>query len=292
MKYLIVALTFVLAMTSCSEDFFSTTLEIDPPAYTPQIVTHAFLNFDNKEINIQVSETTSITDVNNNGNNRSDAIVTLFNESDETQVIEATASAFSDFNFGQFNIITADNEYKLNVSVPGYDEIAFASQTIPSNVVIKDIVFKEDGGIDNEGDDRSAVNIVIEDLANEENFYEIFVMIANENNSYFTTFASSNDPVVSRGYNYNSILLSDATFNGEDKELKVQMYPITNAEAENRLFIKFRTVTKEYYQFSKTLERFDESKDNPFATPIQIYTNFENGIGVFSVFRERFEKVF
>lgn len=283
----------ICMLTACGEDFFTTTLEIDPPAYTPQIVTHAFLNYDTKEFNALVSETTSLTDIDAQGQLRSDATITILSDTGAEQFIDNNNSFI--FNFRSTNVIDTESLYEIEVQVPGFETVSKASQQILSNVKVSDFKFSQNGGIDNDGNGRSSVDIVIEDPVDEENYYEICIMLWNGsigNPNYNSTYTSSNDPIVSRSYNYNSVLLSDATFNGNNKELKLQMYTISEDDAAQRLYLKTRTVTKEYYQFSRTLERFDELEDNPFATPVQIFTNFDNGIGIFSVYRESLLKVF
>lgn len=289
----IVLVALVFIMSSCDEDFFSTTLDIDPPEHTPQVATHAFLNYDTKEIEVLVSETVSITEVDTKISERDDATVSLIADATAAQVIPLTDN-FTGFNYKESEIPQANDAYTLRVNLPGFEE-ATSTQKVPTRVSVTQVEFVEDGGIDNDGEERSAIDIVINDPADEENFYEIFVLVDSDpdpNQEFFySTYADSNDPIVSRGYNYDGVLLSDASFNGTAKNLRIQMYPTDQQEVDQKIWIKFKSVSKEYFQFTKTLERFDELDGNPFATPIQIFTNFDKGVGIFSVHREELIKI-
>ena len=289
----IVLVALVFMMSSCGEDFFSTTLDIDPPEHTPQVATHAFLNYDTQEIEVLVSETLSITKVDARIGERDDATVNLIADA-TTELIIPLTDNFIGFNYKESAILQANDEYTLRVSLPGFEE-ASSTQKIPTKVTVSDIQFFEDGGIDNDGEDRSAIDIVINDPAGEENFYEIFVLVDSDpdpNKEFFySTYADSNDPIVSRGYNYDGVLLSDASFDGTAKNLRIQMYPTDQQEVDEKIWLKVKSVSKDYFQFTKTLERFNELDGNPFATPIQIFTNFDKGVGIFSVHREELIKI-
>ncbi len=282
----------VLICSSCGEDFFTTTLEIDPPEHTDQLVTNAFLNIDDGKIEVAVSQTYSVVDVDQEFELVNDAEVILRNDQGLDQLVPASGQDFG-FNYFADDIVSQGNTYELEVKYGSFNSRATAS--IPNLVTLYDFEFIEDGGIDSEGEDRSRVEFSFDDPEDEENYYELTIYMSNEGDPTlpsYATYTDTNDPSGSRGYNYQSLLISDASFDGERKRFKALMYPTTKEEVEGRLFVRWKVVSKEYFQYSKTLNIASELEDNPFATPVQIFTNFEGGIGIFSVYREKNYSVF
>lgn len=48
------------------------------------------------------------------------------------------------------------------------------------------------------------------------------------------------------------------------------------------IIVEFTTLSREYYLFKQSLIKFNESQNNPFSEPIKVYTNVENGYGIFA----------
>ncbi len=283
---------FVVFIISCSEDFFSTTLEIDPPEHTDQLVTNAFLNIDEGLIEVVVSKTYSVADVDQEFDLVDDAVVILKDDQSLDQRIEYNGEEFG-FNYTNDQILSSSNNFDLEVNYADFR--AKASASAPCVVELSEFEFIADGGIDSDGEDRSRIEFSFDDPADEENYYALTIFLSNANNPTepaFPTYTDTNDPSGSRGFDFHTLLISDASFNGERKKFKALMYRATNEEVENRVFAKWQMITKEYFQYSKTLNIASDLEDNPFATPVQIFTNFDGGIGIFSVYRERWYSVF
>jgi len=50
-------------------------------------------------------------------------------------------------------------------------------------------------------------------------------------------------------------------------------------------------VTEAYYNFSKTKFARDEiGEDNPFQSPVQLYSNVNDGLGIIALYVEDFKK--
>lgn len=86
------------------------------------------------------------------------------------------------------------------------------------------------------------------------------------------------------------VFTTDATFNGEIKEIKVfiilgysEIFGLTKAPAKtNRLNIKFYSINEEYYKYSESYFKQLIKKNNIFSEPIMVYSNVSNGVGIFS----------
>lgn len=62
-------------------------------------------------------------------------------------------------------------------------------------------------------------------------------------------------------------------------------------ETPGPIVIEVRAVTGDYYLYHNTLSRQLQSRKDPFAEPIQIYTNIVNGLGVFSAYNSLFYSI-
>jgi len=291
--YLVLAIGLVFT-SSCGEDFFSTTLDIDSPEVEDILVTHAFLNVDSSQLSVWVSRTEDILSNSFDREHLEGAQVTLDDDLNNSFLLDLSDTSIREY---EINSISSDaNEVILTTQSPQFTEEAIASQTVPSKTNVVSTKFIEDAGLDIGGDERSAVEVIFNDPLGEENFYEVFVSIRTTNDvtndNIRSTFTDSNDPIVSKGHDFYSVIFDDTTFDGQEKRIDFSLYPISEANAENRVFITWRNITKDYFRFSKTLKSFQEQEDNPFSTPVQIFSNFENGHGIFSVYREQRLSVF
>ena len=58
-------------------------------------------------------------------------------------------------------------------------------------------------------------------------------------------------------------------------------------EMPGPLYMDIRTVTEDYYLYHNSLARQLQSRQDPFAEPIQLFTNIEDGVGVFSAYNQQ-----
>lgn len=110
--------------------------------------------------------------------------------------------------------------------------------------------------------------------------YPTWVMYQDPNNSYESGYSST-----------SSLLLSDYYFNGDEYILDVFLdnYYFNEPyylESGLHFLVEFHSISKDYYYYATSLENYNQSSDfELFATqPVQIYTNIENGLGVFAAY--------
>ena len=290
-KYILIF--FAVILSSCGDDFFSTTLEVDPPTHVDRIVVHAFASATESNIKIKVSKSVALDqDADAEVNN---AEIVLSSSVGQSTIIPLDVFSLFPFNYYlefEDDYFIPGESYTLTVKVDGFEDVTSVQQ-VPKAVEITSLEFYEDGGINNEGDERSGVDFEFTDPM-EENYYEVAVLIdGNLSGNPFTAFSTyleSLDPNTHRGFSFENLLVDDASYNGALKKISVQVYPTTTFQAESKFFFQWRSITKDFYQYSRTLKRFQESQDNPFASPVQIYNNMENGIGIFSISTETYLK--
>ena len=50
--------------------------------------------------------------------------------------------------------------------------------------------------------------------------------------------------------------------------------------SEGRLYVILSTVSEGQYRYTRSVDLQYENDGNPFAEPVQVYTNVENGFGI------------
>lgn len=97
-----------------------------------------------------------------------------------------------------------------------------------------------------------------------------------------------------REHPFKFVFLTDKAFNGQKYKthLAVRDYDFYRAELDEFLVdIHIRSVTKEMYNYFKSLEQRRIFELSPFSEPIIISGNIDNGIGIFGTYSEQVLKV-
>ncbi len=175
--------------------------------------------------------------------------------------------------------------YELRVSAEGFKSVT-STATIPSPIKIDSVVVTE------KSIDRFKTNLTIffQDPPGEDNYYQLLLYSIRkyESNTSLTIIGfSSSDAVLQKpdvslqesDYYYDDALFDDALFDGQFYDLDINFnIPFESIE----MFVVLLTTSESYYNFRKSVVQQKLSEDNPFAEPVPIYTNIENGLGVFA----------
>lgn len=122
-----------------------------------------------------------------------------------------------------------------------------------------------------------------------------------EEGIYRSYHTFSSDPVIkSEGlmdYEPNSILLSDELINGKSYKLKINYAPPFRPDEPNyKLIIQLRSVSEQYYKYSKSLsihKFYQESSIwNGMGTPVPMSSNIEGGYGIFAAYSVTTDTIF
>ena len=284
------AILFLVVLASGCEKFFTTTLTIDPPPHSDQLVIHAFLSDNDSLLPCSVTKSFALLDNITEDQYQDSATVTLFRDGVKVGDLESLDDTFRPFNYGYFNqgaIGSNGVEFEIKVVHPTLGE-ASAKSTMPNLVPIKEIEYKKDVRSGDFGDREDAVEITFDDPLGVENYYEFALIQADTFgsgevfiNDLFTSF---NDPNISEGVKFNYYLLSDESFDG--KEYKFRLFG--NDFSSGAIFVLWRSVSKSTYLYSKSVsDQLDAQDLGTFADPVSIFSNVENGLGVFGLKAER-----
>jgi hypothetical protein len=295
---LIIFCLSAVALTSC-ESFFSQTVEIDPPAYEKQLSLHLSLTDRDTVANVFLSRNYGILEY-------VEELEDYYVEGGTVQILKngqpwlnlqpaggdssyyLTAFLPEPFEMGQ--------TYELRATHPDFPEVR-ATQVVPGDFQTDSARVKRGAVSGPFGDVFDLVDVYIKDPAGVKNYYEItmyglyYLVVQNPNTNeldtldvgYYPIYSEQySDPSVQEGFN-GGALFSDQFFDGQAYKFQAQVYSTGNAP----IFIRIKNVTEDYYKWSRSyLDKLD-SEGNFLVEPVSVFNNLENGLGIFTVAREK-----
>ncbi len=212
------------------------------------------------------------------------------------------------------------NEYTIQIDKAGFDPVeatTFIGPPVPIQDIQYDTTVNEysyydgDSLITEKQINLSEVRLSIADPGGESNYYEImveqyttqYIIEYNpEDESYIITdtitylapvYLTSDDPVVNEGdffsgddrYYGSSLLFPDEIFNGKTYTVRfnVESYSYSQ-EPVKEYIISLRSLSEAQYFYLRSTDLQNETEGNPFAEPVPVYNNIENGYGIFAGF--------
>ena len=305
-------LSAFLLLMSCEEE-----IAFNGSDLAPKLVVNCLIAQDSTFV-AQVKHSISITNTRYDRNYVNNANVKLYENSQFVGllVLDTVKAETNSFNEPQFAYTlngfkaTAGNSYKLEVDVPNYESVS-AQITIPKPVQIvrldtSIITVRESWGGENRyinfavyfkdpPAERNFYRIVIrkktgtfKSWINYPNYYNVQVIqsipLVKSNDISINPTGSSNEDLFDAAPN-NSMVFSDDLFDGKDHAISVftrNDYTYYSTLEFREFTIELHAISKEYYLYAKSLSLFYSKNDDPFAEPVQVYSNIEKGFGIFA----------
>lgn len=94
-------------------------------------------------------------------------------------------------------------------------------------------------------------------------------------------FLDNNDPL----YLNNKYFFTDELFNGKTVDLAFEFF---QRDGFSKYFdtvsfiVELEQIDPSYYLYAVSNKKYDDSRDNPFTEPVQVYTNIKDGYGLFT----------
>jgi len=297
-KYIVVLFGLFL-LGSCGEDFFETTLEVDPPAFEKRLAIHAFGTTRTNDLRVLVTESYGLLDNDNANSLIFSATIKLFKNGSEVYELDPLPHAGQSYDFNYImpqgiHDFEIGALYQLVVEAPGFPR-AVANAIVPNDNDPLKVEFEEDAGSGFDDDGSSGLNVTFQDKPIQSDFYELQALMRFENNGnpyYEWGSTDSFDPATI--YGLDNLLFADDSFDGVEKTIELLINEISLPQDQDdldRLYLNWRVVSEDHYLFNRTAQSFIDNNENPFSSPIQVYSNFENGLGIFSIVNESFIKV-
>ena len=281
------------------------------PGHQPKLVVNCLLDA-STFFEVQISHTSIMTDTNN---------VLIDNAIVEIWMDDQLLEQLPYYSLGIYksedNKPLAGHKYGLIVSANGYETVT-AIDSVPNPINLADAYYIFPAGTDIAGDPYPEFFFSFNDPADEENYYEAVLYTksiqfyeGHYNNdtiahiNYFFVY-SSNDPVlIAEGdldYKPASVYFSDKLFNGKSVTISATTFNMGYGVRDDEPFltgdskiISFRSISYSYYQYRKKwtqhlynqginldIQESEELKVFLFTgEPVNMYSNVENGYGVF-----------
>ena len=279
-----------LTLSNCTKE-----IEFDAQDIAPRIVVNSL--FTNDSIwaahisrSVGVLETTSYTTIN-------DANVNIF-DANANLVTTLTHQGNGLYTSPTGLTPQANQSYTIEASASGYESVN-ASNSIPSAVPIYQLDTVTSTNSD--GETILEATITFQDPPNISNYYMLEVYVTgtwiNEGEQDTIEIREPlqiscddiNVETVNRfnfgGFEntYLYLMVKDQNFDGENYSLTFSV--INYAELKDMdLFGEIRLVntSEEYFNYLKSFNMYQRTINNPFATPVQVYSNVNNGMGIFA----------
>jgi hypothetical protein len=242
----------------------------------------------------------------------SDAVVNIFEDS---QLLTTLSYIPPDARWHEEHGVYASDKAAAVLPKPGktYEIRAHSDQhgdvsafcTMPSSVPVAEVIVNS-----RDLDDNSMIplTVLFNDPPDEENFYELYVRTtsvftdpANNISQQYSTESPvyTLDPLFyqkSESFDFLDasgkpfpVLFSDDGFDGRLLRIncKASVYPFSTSPSQKIYYeIIVRALSKEYYQYIVTRKLQQAARRDPFAQPVKIYSNVENGFGIFAAYNQ------
>ncbi len=170
--------------------------------------------------------------------------------------------------------------YKITAEAPDYEPVS-AVQQVPILPNVSNPEYSPESRPNLDGYLMDALTIQLQDPLDSDDYYEFNVFLRyDQGGGWGSTWTESITPGVERGGN-GTFLLNDNLFDGGTYNVELLVPPRDTAEVDFR--IEINSISRDKYLFFKSLEAYYLAQDNPFAEPVIVHTNVENGQGIFSM---------
>jgi len=296
------AIALLLIGTSCE-----TIVEVDLPENPPKLVVNSYFNSDSLWA-VHVSKSQFVLD-----NAELQRI-----ENANVKVTKGDGTTFT-LSHDEDGFYRSDSErpvlgqtYDIEVTAPDFESVS-ATNVIPSPVIIESV---DTVSVRNDGEDQIELRIKFTDNGATKDYYEVNLFakresfISDSSGQAGDTFTFSeriffeSDDLVFTDQAFESTsgsAFTDDIINGKNYQLKLQIYPYfigggvpndpgnpnpdpnpSGFNEEIDLIIELRTVSEDYYKYSTSYANFQWTNGDPFAQPVRVHSNIQNGFGIFA----------
>lgn len=291
--YLIVSLFSVFTF-SCE-----TTVEVKLPDQESKIVVNATLSPDSV-ITVHISKSVGALENKQKSIIYSAKVKLYENDVFKEELVLNTQGFFSSPSLFK---PSPEKNYKIEVTASNYKSVMAVSKVpsivIPTSITYIDSAFTENDPFSGNKEWYSQIDVTINDDATVTNYYAIQLL---QQTPVFDTLdniiAYSLNPVYIKTNNPNAevtdtdCMISDEFFNGSSYKISINVstYNFAN-DSISTYYLYFKNVSKELYLYKKTLNKYYNANGNPFAEPVRVYSNVENGMGIFCAYSYTLKKI-
>lgn len=276
---LVVGLFLILGAFACEK-----VIEFDGEVKKPKIVINALFNTEDT-FKVHLSKSLSLID---NGNLESIEKADVKVLDDAGQLVSEPKHVFNgvfrDLDFKP----NSNSSYRIEVSSDGYDDVSAEDKT-PLGVEIlsldTQIVRSPDGF------EEFEVTVKFKDPPGD-NLYMIDVLTRYEYDEFSRgndqMWINTRDPNIENNsdpggaYWGQRLVFNDDNFEGKEYSFifNMETYQLRDSFFSN-VNVRLSSLSSAAYNYFLSLEKYNLTYGNPFANPVQVYSNVENGFGIF-----------
>jgi Domain of unknown function (DUF4249) len=299
MKKIIVIASIVIAGISCEK-----TVVVNVPIAPSKLVVNGIVQANNI-FTINVSKSEAVLSSNTATSFKvSNAFVQLY----ENGILKDTFlynSVNNNYTVKNGTVPLVGRTYKLTAALSGYTTVDAETST-PSNITIQSISRVPNARTDANGGTQDEVKIKFVDNGNETNYYlfkvkrpvnftgsqlEYQSIFCIKSNDVDIDRTSNNDPTDVNSCIDREFLMTDKNFNGNAKTITLfidsyNLAVFTNPQNQKKYkpIVEINNISKNYYNYRRSIQTYRDNEDNPFSEPVLVYSNVNNGYGIFSSF--------
>ena len=274
MKIIKIIIPFIaLIFISCEKR-----IEIEMPEHQPKAVINCFFKPD-EPFSIYAHKSTAITDPLSLP--VEDAIIKLYKDAVFIETLQ-----FNDSLYQSEHIVEEEATYKIIADFPVLERVTATNYApVPPTLISAEFL----GLIaTSNGFDKYQINIEIEDDVTKNNYYQITLVGEYE---YVDEYEHEDSSGILDQYTF-----SDASFNGATPIIKANYWIPKDYLIINKLTLKLRAITEEYYTYFDSLDNHLDSQEGDdifgYIEPIDMYSNIEGGYGIFGGYSEIEQVIF
>jgi Domain of unknown function (DUF4249) len=288
-----------MLVTACRPDFFNKTIILDDETYDKKMVMYCFYSNEDTVLRASVSQNLALTQpaINDSFYVRNPDIKWIDPTGAATGMFDGIGNTF--FHYNTLPSLTPGIKYTMQASATGLTGIS-AEQVMPSAIQIDTVIYTEDAGVTQFGDDLSRVEVRFQDPAGTKDYYALevrrklqyinFVYDSNGQIIREDTFTYTNryypeeplDPGVENGQQ-GELVLSDAIFDGQKYNLRFNFVDYNNGISTSKFYVRLRHITEDEYRYIISEAKRQASEDFPLVEPVIVHSNIKDGIGIFGL---------
>lgn len=273
MKRLIYLLAIALTAHACE-----TELDISSVAYQKRLVVNALLN-DADPVKIEVTSTTVIQDS-----------IKPAPVSNATVVITDEAGTKFNCTFDLFTekytsnlVMQTGKKYSIEVSAPGYPN-ATSTLLMPAKSGSTSATWKDATGQDSFGFPTGTIYSAINDDGGSKNYYRLTIYYWDDiRQEWISLKPPMNDAELENSAietEDGGWVFSDKLFNGKERKIEFTT-EFGVAMSSPKFLVVTENLSENYYRYFKSINDY-QTGGGVFSEPSQIYTNIQNGVGIFA----------
>lgn len=198
-----------------------------------------------------------------------------------------------------------NSTYRFEASAPGYPLTATAEEALPKPVPVEEVEitiidssFYEyyDGYLDTiirSGDVEGYMDITFEDPAGEENYYNLSLYKVDSFPNYEedtvkfiverrpVDFEPENSTIFANQDYMSGLSFNDEVFNGQRFKIRVK-YRDWSARSNLEYQVQLVSLKRSGYLYQTSIQAYRDASGDPFSEPVLIYSNIDNGYGIFT----------